>query len=277
MISCESLIFGAKNNHRFLAKSPDEGPVCFQLSGKEPQKIAEAVKIVTDHGADLIDINCGCPVKKIRKRGAGSKLLSDPIRLYHLMVALKSNTHVPVGIKIRVDGDSLDANNEAVLKAIKDAGIDFLVIHGRHWTNTYDTPCFYDQIQYFTEQLSIPVIGNGDISCDNTLDQMMTTGCAGAMIARAGVGQPWLIGQLIAQSQNKEYTVPENKEIASIFIEHIAELAKLLSSEKFAVIQARKLAKYYGRSLSNRAAFISKTNQCETLKALELICQHFFT
>ena len=276
MISCETLINGVKNNHRFIAKYDDEGPVCYQLSGKEPHKIAEAVKIVTDQGADLIDINCGCPVKKIRTRGTGSKLLSNPKQLYHLMNALKSSTDIPVGIKIRVDGNSSDTNNAGIIDAIKDAGIDFLVVHGRHWTDTYDIPCHYDQIQFFVENLAIPVIGNGDISCSKTLNQMFETGCDGAMIARAGVGQPWLIGELIAHAQQSEYNRPSQTDIAAIFLEHITELSKLLNSEKFAVIQARKFAKYYGRTLKERSSFTSEVNHCETLNGLESICQQYF-
>lgn len=276
MISCETLINGVKNNHRFIAKYEDEGPVCYQLSGKDPRKLSEAVKMVTDHGADLIDINCGCPVKKIRTRGTGSKLLSNPSQLYLLMNALKASTDIPVGIKIRVDGNSSDRNNAVIADVIKDAGIDFLVVHGRHWTDTYETPCHYEQIQYFVENLTIPVIGNGDISCTKTLNQMFKTGCDGAMIARAGVGQPWLIGELISHAQQKNYNRPSQADIAAIFLEHITELSKLLSSEKFAVIQARKFAKYYGRTLKERSAFTNEVNHCETLNRLESICQQYF-
>src|SRR5579862_9384479 len=90
MISCKTLIYQPKIAKRYLQKHPKEGPVCFQLSGNDPKELTEAVKIATDHGADLIDLNCGCPVKKIRKRGAGSSLLTDTSTLYQLIHAMKS-------------------------------------------------------------------------------------------------------------------------------------------------------------------------------------------
>lgn len=276
MISCETLINGTKNNHRFVAKSPDEGPVCYQLSGKDPFKVGEAVKIVTDCGADLIDLNCGCPVNKIRTRGAGSRLLSEPGKLYEVIKAMKANTHVPVSIKIRVDGHSRDQNNQAIAQAVNDAGADFLIVHGRHWTEHYETPCNYDQIQYFVEALDIPVIGNGDAACVNSLRKLFATGCAGVMIARAGVGQPWLIARLIAEMNNLPFIPPPLLQVGELFLEHISDLAKLLNSEKFAVIQARKFAKYYGRELTKRAEMTLEVNQCESLSGLARICQKYF-
>ncbi len=277
MISCETLINGSNNNHRFVAKSLDEGPVCFQLSGREPKKIAEATKIVTDYGADLIDLNCGCPVNKIRSRGAGSKHLTNPANLYEAIKAMKTNTHVPISIKIRVDGHSSDQYNQEIVKVVAEAGADYLIVHGRHWTEHYETPCNTDQIQFFVEELNIPVIGNGDIACIDSLRNMFATGCAGVMIARAGVGQPWLIAQLIAEYNNQPFFKPSFPQISELFLEHITELAKLLTSEKFAVIQARKFAKYYARGLPQKTAFIIEVNQCESLSHLEGICNRYFS
>lgn len=276
MISCKTLLYAVKNNHRFLAKSPHEGPVCYQLSGKDPQELAEATKIVTDTGADLIDLNCGCPVNKIRSRGAGSKLLQSPNLIFKLIQAMKSNTHVPVSIKIRVDGQSSDQYNQEIVKVVQEAGADYLIVHGRHWTEHYETPCQYSHIQYFVEELDIPVIGNGDVACIDSLKKMFATGCAGAMIARAGVGQPWLIQKLTDQMQGKPFSPPSAQEIGQAFLIHTTELSELLGSERFAVIQARKFAKYYGRNLSERAALTDEVNTCESLSKLEDICHRYF-
>jgi len=277
MISCKTLIHQPKLAHqRYVMKDPDEGPVCFQLSGNDPNELAEAVKIATDYGADLIDLNCGCPVKKIRSKGAGSSLLMDAPKLYQLIRAMKQNTPVPVSIKIRVEGGSSDKFNHEIAKVVSEAGADFLVVHGRHWTEHYETPCHYDDIQFFVEQLKIPVIGNGDIACVASLKQMFATGCAGVMIARAGVGQPWLIGQMIAQMRQEEFVVPATKEIGAIFIDHVERLTKLLNSEKFAILQARKFAKYYARGLKDRAAFSIAINACNNLSDLQTICSQYF-
>src|SRR5579885_1783842 len=121
MISCKTLIHQSEySQQRFIAKDPDEGPVCFQLSGNHPVELAEATKIVTDHGADLIDLNCGCPVKKIRSRGAGSSLLSDATLLYKMICAMKASTHLPVSVKIRVQGGSDEKFNSDIAAAVQD-------------------------------------------------------------------------------------------------------------------------------------------------------------
>jgi tRNA-dihydrouridine synthase B len=277
MISCKTLIHQSLlSQQRFITKDQKEGPVCFQLAASEPQELAEGVKIVTAYGADLIDLNCGCPVKKIRSKGAGSGLLSDANKLYALITAMKQNTHLPVSIKIRVDGDSDEKYNEEIARVVSDAGADFLVVHGRHWRERYDTPCRYDDIRFFVEALKIPVIGNGDIQCVDSLQAMFATGCAGAMIARAGVGQPWLIRALIATMQNEKFTPPDSTEIATIFIAHVKHLILLLGSEKHAILQARQLSKYYARGLSCRAEFCAAVNVAENVSDFEAICWQYF-
>ncbi len=277
MISCKTLLHQPDwVQQRFIRKHAEEGPVCFQLASSDPLELAEATRRVTDCGADLVDLNGGCPVKKIRSKGAGSGLLTEPLKLYQLISAMKKNTPQPVSVKIRVEGRNEKFNAELV-KVISEAGADFLVVHGRHWTEHYETPCRHEAIQYFVEHLKIPVIGNGDIACLASLKKMLATGCAGVMIGRAGVGQPWLIQQLIAEMEGRVFTRPSLEEVGSIFLRHIEELAALLECEKFAVLQARKVAKYYGRPLSKRGEFCDKVNVCTDLEGLQAICRRYFT
>jgi tRNA-dihydrouridine synthase B len=276
MISCKTIIHQpVEAKQRFLGKDPNEGPVCFQLSGTDPQELAEAVKRVTQEGANLIDLNCGCPVKKIRSRGAGSKLLTNPTLLYQLIKAMKQNTHVPVSIKIRVESSDEKFNQE-VADVVSEAGADFLIVHGRHWTEHYETPCRHDEIAFFVDALKMPVIGNGDVTSVASLQKMLDTGCAGVMIGRAGVGQPWLIADLLAGLQNQPYLKPSANEIAAVFLEHVQRLIVLLGNEKFAILQARKFAKYYARHLSCRAEFHEAVSQCTDLASLTKHSNDFF-
>jgi len=276
MISCKTLLYQAKQNSRFTALHPDEGPVCFQLSSNDPKELAEATQRITAEGASLIDLNCGCPVNKIRHKGAGSKLLSDATRLFQLISAMKKNTHLPVSIKIRVAHDHADMCNQEIAKVVSDAGADFLIVHGRHWTEHYETPCHHDEIQFFVDHLTIPVIGNGDIACITSLQKMLATGCAGVMIGRAGVGQPWLIRQLMTEMRGEWFAPPTPATIGKNFIEHIERLALLLQNDKFALLQARKLAKYYARHLPNREGFCAGINACASLENFTTTCEQFF-
>lgn len=277
MISCKTILNSSiQSQQRYIKKDPAEGPVSFQLSSNNPVELAEATKRVTDYGADLIDLNCGCPMNKIRSKGTGSRLLEEPAQLYQLITAMKQNTHLPVSIKIRVDGRTNDVFNKTIAQVVADAGADFLVVHGRHWSEDYDTPCAYEQIRFFVEELAIPVIGNGDIADLLSLQKMLDTGCAGVMIGRAGVGQPWLIGNLIAQMQQQMPHIPSANQVGQVLIEHVIQLISLLRSEKSAIFQARKFAKYYARSLENRAEFIAEVNRCNDLQAFQNICQIYF-
>lgn len=266
MISVKTLLHQSEYSaRRFIRKDPSEGALCFQLSSSDPGELAEATKRVTDYGADLIDLNCGCPVKKIRSRGAGSKLLLDTQKLSQLIAAMKNNTTVPVSIKIRVEGLGKETFHQELVNMISDSGLDFLVVHGRHWTEHYETACRHDQIKYFVDNLKIPVIGNGDVKCVESLQKMFDTGCAGVMIGRAGVGQPWLIRKLMTEMNHHTFHKPDLAEISEIFFSHVSELASLLNNEKFAVIQSRKFAKYYAKELGEN---INRVGCLDELRAV---------
>lgn len=276
MISCKTLIHqSASAQKRLVMKDREEGPLCFQLAGSDPNELALATKIVSDLGADLINLNCGCPVKKIRRKGAGSSLLTEPLKLSQMIQAMKQSTHLPVSIKIRIENQD-ELFHEDLLKALRDSGLDFLIVHGRHWTEHYDIPCRYDSIAFFVQNLKIPVIGNGDVACIASLERMLATGCAAVMIARAGVGQPWLIKKLTAEINQELFIPPTLQEIGAIFMEHVLRLKDLLENERFAILQARKFAKYYARPLATRAEFCMAVNQCEDLNNLEKMTSHYF-
>jgi len=246
MLSCKTLIHQQKKMYqRYVTKHPNEGPVCFQLFGDNAADLAIATKIAIDYGADLLDLNCGCPVKKVRRQNAGSCLLSEASRLYTMITAMKQNSHLPVSVKIRVEGDGVEKFNHVIAQAVADAGADFLVVHGRKWTDSYAVPCRYEQIQFFVEALKIPVIGNGDVCDLASLKKMFATGCAGVMIARAGIGKPWLIKKLSSEMCQKPFIMPTQAEIDAMLTEHIELLAQFFGNEKHAYLHARKLIKHY--------------------------------
>lgn len=274
MISCKTILYQADfARERFLKRDPIEKALCYQLSATDPKELGEAVKIVTDFGADAIDLNCGCPKKKIRQRGAGSAHLENPKKLAELIHAMRENTHLPISVKIRSNNDDINAE---LVRIFKDSGLDRLIVHGRHWTEQYETPCRYEPIQYFVNELQIPVIGNGDIRCVETLKQMLNTGCAAVMIGRASVGQPWLIAQLEAELNGEKFIAPTSNEIGAVFVEHVTGLVELERSEKIAILQARKLAKYYARALPNKAEFCEKINACNSLLEFSELVRHYF-
>ena len=276
MLSAKNLSASVRVALRYSFKDPNEGPLCIQLSGNDPDDLSRAADRALAFGADLLDLNCGCPVAKIRKKGAGSKLLDNPTQLTALIHAMQRDANIPVSIKLRVDNDiKNDVSITAALIA-QDAGVDFITVHGRHWTESYDTPCRVDQIARIVDALSIPVIANGDVAdTQSALKLLSDTHAAGLMIARASVGRPWLFTQIKAEAQGQLFTPPSSADIGQLFLQHVQGLIAL-EGEKIAVLQARKLIKYYARSLENRTEIMRDVNEVMTYEQLtKLIAKHF--
>lgn len=276
MISAKDLIHRNPKPKRYLGKDPREGLLCYQLSGNDPKFLAEATALVSEHGADLIDLNCGCPVSKIRAKHAGSKLLTTPEKIYDLVKAMKANTEAVVSIKIRVSGDVADHNDQMVVDAAEQAGVDYIIVHGRHWSERYDVPCRYDAIRDIVQYAKVPIIANGDVADYPSLKQIFeTTQCAGVMIARASVGRPWLFQQLYAAENNLLFQEPSATEVGAIFQEHLRDLIAL-ETELFAVLQARKFAKYYAHNLPNKLEFTIAMQKVITEKGFIALIDKFF-
>lgn len=274
MLSAKNLI-SRQQVKRYIYKSKQEGLLCFQLSATDPKELGLACQRAAEFGANLIDLNCGCPVTKIRKKAAGSKLLANTALLGRLIESMRANTDLPISIKIRIDGASQDQFNVAVAKTAQEAGVNFLIIHGRHWSEDYTIACHYDQIAEMVAQVNVPVIANGDVSDLTSLQALLATGCDAAMIARASVGQPWLFAQLSAQLQGKIFIAPDRAEIGKIFLEHIQGLIELEGEHK-AILQARKLGKYYARQhIQSDTYFLGLNKMCSFAEAQRLVEQFF--
>jgi len=275
MLSAKHLYSGAMQRKRYLYKDPDENKLCVQLSGNTAESLAFAVEKMAEYGADLFDLNCGCPQPKIRKRHCGSQLLSDSKKLYSLIRAMKTVAKVPVLVKIRVDNQSGEQFNHDVAKAIEDAGADAVTVHGRHWSERYDVPVSYQDIAQIKKCVSIPVIGNGDISDTASAKKMFDeTGCDAVMIARASVGQPWIFEKIHQELQGKSFKEPSVLQIGEIFLEHVRGLIAL-EGEKVALLQARSLGKYYFIGHNETKSLIPCLNTLLCFSKLEkLISQH---
>ncbi len=273
MISAKAIYSCSKQKKRYQYKDPREGLLCAQLSASEPEHLQTAIHAVTAWGADLIDLNCGCPMPKIRKKTCGSQLLQHPEKLYQLVTTMKQTSSVPVMIKIRVDARSGDRFNREVADAVEKGGADVICVHGRHWTERYDVECSLDDIAEIKSFVSIPVIGNGDV-CDTASAKKIIdhTQCDGVMIARAAMGQPWLFAQIKAELAGESFQVPTLAERGQMLLQHVQGLMGV-EDEKPALLQSRKIAKYYAReSLSKEQ--LAPFFQVQTFKQLsELVSQ----
>lgn len=193
MISCHGLFYKQQKTIEMLASVDEEKPVSFQLFGAEPEIMAEATKLLNEYQPDMIDINMGCPVRKVTKKGAGAALMSTPALAEEIIKAVVSNTSIPVTVKFRAGVNQTELNGVEFGRMAEGAGAAAVTVHGR--TRAQGFSGFADRgiIAQVKAALSIPVIGNGDIlTYQDGLDMMDETGCDGVMIGRGALGNPWI-------------------------------------------------------------------------------------
>jgi tRNA-dihydrouridine synthase B len=253
MISAQDLVKNKNSKKRFIFRDPAEKYLCYQLGGYDIQYLRDAAKYAVDCGADLIDINCGCPKPKIRKKRMGSYLLNYPDHIAKIIETIKEVVSVPVTVKIRVMKPGNEKNNTLqTVKMITEAGADAIIVHGRHWLEDYTVPCHLEMIAEIVNSTKIPIIGNGDVGDVASLKKMFaTTQCAGVMISRAGTGKPWIYEQIMMQAKGEEFTLPALSDVKSLFLEHIEKLIEI-ENEMIAFLQSRNIFRYYfGKKISD--------------------------
>lgn len=238
MISAYDVLYKHQVDSRYLYRAPEEKRLCYQLSGNNPDIIAQAAERLQSIGADLIDLNCGCPKTKIRKKGAGSALLEKPKLLGDIVSAVRQAITIPLTVKLRI-GERIE-DDVTLAKTIEAAGANAIIVHGRRWTDDYDILANFERIGQIKQAVEIPVIANGDIADLDTLSNAFSiSGCDAYMISRAGTGKPWLYQQLLTGSGNAH-----EAERVHYFIAHLQGLSRL-ENEHLAVLQSKALVRYY--------------------------------
>lgn len=193
MISCHGLVYQKKKTLQMTMTVPEERPVALQLFGADPVKMGQAAAIVSDMPVDIIDINMGCPVRKVIKKGAGAALMKTPKTAAKIISEVCKNTTLPVTVKIRTgwNHDSIVAPEFA--KMTEDNGASAIAVHGRTWSQGFGGQVDWQTISQVKKNVSIPVIGNGDVDTyDAAILAMEKTDCDGIMIGRAALGNPWV-------------------------------------------------------------------------------------
>src|SRR5262245_8319402 len=196
-LSCEGLRRGIKSAHDGAYFTEPERPLGIQLYGSDPAGMAEAAGLVTQYYApDFVDINFGCPVKKVVRRNGGSGCLKDLGLVESIIRAVKGATHLPVTVKIRSGWDEASRDPVSIARRCEAAGAQVITLHPRTRTDMFSGRARWEEIAKVVEAVSVPVIGNGDITCAEDAWRMWReTGCAGIMIARGSFGNPWIFQQ----------------------------------------------------------------------------------
>lgn len=229
MVTSDSRLWSTDKSRHRLAHAGEQGPRWVQLAGSDPAQMAEAAKLNVDLGADIIDINMGCPAKKVCNKAAGSSLLRDEKLVADILDAVVSAVTVPVTLKIRLGWSWDEVNAPTIAKIAEDAGIQLLTVHGRTKACRFNGHANYEAIASVKSCVDIPVIANGDIDTPAKAEDVLTvTDCDGVMIGRAAQGTPWLIGDIDTFLRRGECRpAPDLTEIKVMLSNHIQALHDL--------------------------------------------------
>ena len=265
MISCHSLVGAHKNCLRNFDRYDDEGNIGAQIFGANVNLMADAAKILQDSGAAWIDINMGCPVPKVATRsGAGANLMRDHKLAEKIMRAVVGAVQIPVSIKTRLGWDDAHRDWAELINIAADCGVRFAALHGRTRAQLYTGVSQLPEL----DNMPIPIIGNGDIKTAADVARVRDLGYSGAMIGRAMLGRPWILGELAG-----EYNNMGGINIGAVVLRHFEYMLEYYG-EKNATQMFRKHAAWYSAGVANSAEFRIRVNQITDANEMRLeICK----
>lgn len=277
MMSTNPRVWHTEKSKLRLAHHQEAGINAVQIAGSDPQEMAQAAKINVEYGADIIDINMGCPAKKINRKMAGSALLQYPDLVKQILEAVVNAVSVPVTLKIRTGWDKEHRNCVEIAQIAEQAGIQALTIHGRTRSCMFDGEAEYESIKAVKQQVSIPVIANGDITSAHKAQQVLDyTNADAVMIGRGALGQPWLFQVIDGVVENSSIILePSISEKCEVVLQHIQELHQFYGEEKGYRI-ARKHVSWYLQGIQPDSVFKQAFNAITDAKAQLIALEEFF-
>ncbi|GLI39889.1 tRNA dihydrouridine synthase DusB [Geobacter hydrogenophilus] len=274
MVSVNGLVREGRKTFELLRSVPEDRPLGIQLFGDDPQLLAEGARMVEGHG-DLIDINMGCPVKKVVGTGAGSALLREPAKVRAIIRETRRATRLPLTVKIRSGWVCGEANFLEIARIAEEEGCDAITLHPRSRAQMFEGHADWQKIAEMKQSVKIPVIGSGDLFTAADVTAMLAeTGCDGIMVARGALGNPWIFRQTLALLDDREPDAPSTGERLRAALRHL-ELFTELSGERVALREMRKHFGWYSHGLSGAAQFRKAVNIIEGKEAL-LEALHLF-
>ncbi len=271
-----SLWQSAKSRHR-LDLDLDAEPVAVQIAGSEPEQMALAAVACVERGAQIIDINMGCPAKKVCKKLAGSALLKDEGLVREILEAVVQAVDIPVTLKTRTGWDTEHRNAPRVAQIAEDSGISALTIHGRTRVDKYRGFAEYETIAAVKKSVSIPVIANGDIaSLEKSLEVLELTQVDGLMIGRAAQGRPWIFAELNQLLHGSATFEPlAKKELRDMMLGHLSELHRFYG-ESTGVRVARKHLTWYCEHLANAEEYRNRVVRVDSASEQIALTAEYF-
>ena len=278
LVSATGLKYNSEKTRGLMSFDPIQHPVGIQLFGEELEDLALAAKEVEAMGADFVDLNFGCPVPKVVKKGAGAAVLKDLGFLRKILSTVKSAVKIPVTIKIRTGWDESSRNAHEVVKVAAEEGITWVAIHGRTRAQGYSGASDWDYIRYVKSVSSIPVLGNGDIASGALANRrLQETLCDGVLIGRGCLKNPWIFREALAIYQGQQPPLVTTREFNLVFdrlLFHLHDEGR--GSERIAHLQLKKFAAWYSAGYPESSAFRKQLFSAGDFESLKVSVSEYF-
>jgi tRNA-dihydrouridine synthase B len=283
MVSAEGLVRGIDRTLEYAEYTEEERPISIQIFGGDPDTMAAAARIVEGMGADIVDVNMGCPVPKIAKHNAGCSLMREPAHAAAVIRQMTRAVSVPVTVKMRAGWNDQERNAPTLAAMVEDAGAAAIAVHGRTAAQSYTGSADWDLVAEIADRISIPVFGSGDCIEPEQVVAKVRSGVDGVLVGRGVLRNPWILAQaqdLVAGRPMRDVTAGDR---AAFLIEYIdllrherADESRSTSHDKWVINKLRALGSWYTKGLENGSHLRVAINSAGSLPELVEIIVHFF-
>src|SRR5829696_9008932 len=299
MVSSEGLVRGIDRTLEYAEFTEEERPVSIQIFGGDPEKMASAAQIVEGMGADIVDVNMGCPVQKIAKHNAGCSLMREPAHAADVVRAMSRAVRIPVTVKMRAGWDASEINAPDLAKRLEDAGASAVAVHGRTAAQSYTGSSDWDLIGRVASGLSIPVFGSGDCVEPGQIVDKLRSGVSGVLVGRGALRNPWIFEQARALAEGREPREITHEERGQFLLEYIELLQKerlhdpegfrhvapgqmpeasgaARGHDRWVINKLRALNSWYTKGIENGSHLRVSVNAADSIGALRATIEDFF-